>query len=145
MNLLSPGRLGAHPIKKRWEGGKEAMVSGQGQLCHPIVSLLPCSYYISHQPSSYSLNHLRLPHHSSLRTGLHIRSPSSILTPPTLNTIPTVPVKNHFPHPQVTTTPARPLAIFFIFFFFYELLSAWLLPPPLCKQRQVAAGTLPNA
>lgn len=77
-----------------------------------IISSALLVYHISHQPFAYSHHHLCLCHHCSLCTDLHTHCHSSTLTPLTLNTIPTVPMKNHFPHPPVVTTPARPLDFF---------------------------------
>lgn len=99
--------------------------AGRAEICHgdwsgAVVlspgSLLPCLYYRSQQPFSFSHGHLCLSDHSSLCIVSH--------SPSLQYTIPTVQVKNQFPHPPVLTTPARPLALSFSFFllsFFHHL------------------------
>lgn len=110
--LVSSGRLSACPTRKRQEEQKFAMVAGVGAAtCYPRD--LFCAAYVT---DHISPSHFPMLIYACLTTAVSVH----ILT----FTIPTVPVKNQFPHPPVLTTPARSLALFFSFFllgFFHHL------------------------
>lgn len=94
--LVSPGRLECLPHQE--EAGRAEICHGgwSGAVVLSPGSLLPCLYYRSQQPFSFSHGHLCLSDHSSLCIFSH--------SPSLQYTIPTVQVKNQFPHPPVLTT-----------------------------------------